>query len=728
MIRPYSPVGQILEANAHTYFGRGWGGGGYGLGSDFGSYNAKNGLRAFIHELGHYGLRLYDSYVDRYGQETAHCISEAIRSNLTDSINATLMDWPYNASEFSLKDVLQLWSSECENTQQWVKTGKSDWQAIYDFYKDTISPERWIIKTPLEYQGVVAGPSSIPASGWTGVYIGADASTGVCEPPVHYTVKQLSGAPVKGAIVVLRKGGWDIQQGMSGDNGDITILGAANGDWIVAHLKGIDLLIDSTQVSCNTNRTKSIVVQNTSNEIVLQPAAFDLMISTQPGATTDELNVIVKASVSLPAAPETTFSQLGPPGSAVSLAYDSTLQAYTGTVTLDTYLPYSGVIVAAATNAQTQTVEVTSAFKLDTIQQNQDMTVRSGDGQVKLYLPVGTLSTDGQLSINSAQSLAQIPDRKVLLSSPYSISTTQGVNLLGDATLSLYYLDFSGSLMHANLGSAQIYQEIDGNWIPIVSTSNQSEQVVFGSISTLGTFAVLANWEAKIFIPLVTQNFQAILSKTAPNDASQVQRSVDHANLTFTNENSFMLDIIQSTTVYTAMTDTNGYYTISVLPIGNYVVIPSRDGKNFSPSLQQVALPPDATSINFTCTNCTINMCDWAEFITDVTYPDDSEVVMGHSFVKIWRLKNIGTCTWTSDYSLVFSRGDAMSGPASAQLTPGTVAPGDMIDISVVLIAPTTPGTYQGFWLLRNSSGIRFGIGPQAQDEFWVKIKSVTGP
>jgi hypothetical protein len=43
----------------------------------------------------------------------------------------------------------------------------------------------------------------------------------------------------------------------------------------------------------------------------------------------------------------------------------------------------------------------------------------------------------------------------------------------------------------------------------------------------------------------------------------------------------------------------------------------------------------------------------------------------------------------------------------------------------VTLIAPTTTGTYKGNWRLRNSGGALFGIGENADQSFYVQIKSV---
>lgn len=113
--------------------------------------------------------------------------------------------------------------------------------------------------------------------------------------------------------------------------------------------------------------------------------------------------------------------------------------------------------------------------------------------------------------------------------------------------------------------------------------------------------------------------------------------------------------------------------------------------------------------------------CNLAQFVTDVTYPDGAPVVAGTSFVKTWRLRNIGTCTWTSAYQLVFDKGERMGGPVSQPL-PGNVAPGQEVDISVTLTAPPTPGKYKGFWRLRDPGGVIFGI---TTGSFWVEIKSV---
>jgi len=134
------------------------------------------------------------------------------------------------------------------------------------------------------------------------------------------------------------------------------------------------------------------------------------------------------------------------------------------------------------------------------------------------------------------------------------------------------------------------------------------------------------------------------------------------------------------------------------------------------------ALPPP-TAINAPTTAPTAS-CDAAQFVSDVTIPDGTTIGGKETFVKTWRLKNIGTCTWNSTYSLVFDSGNAMGGPASQPLV-GSIAPGATVDISVNLQAPAADGTYRGSWGLTNGSGARLLVS--GGKIFYVEIKVGTG-
>jgi murein L,D-transpeptidase YcbB/YkuD len=63
-----------------------------------------------------------------------------------------------------------------------------------------------------------------------------------------------------------------------------------------------------------------------------------------------------------------------------------------------------------------------------------------------------------------------------------------------------------------------------------------------------------------------------------------------------------------------------------------------------------------------------------------------------------------------------------MGGAGSVQLTGSTIPPGSSVDASINLIAPASGGTYQGNYRLQSSDGKTFGIGPTANNVFYVKI------
>ncbi len=102
------------------------------------------------------------------------------------------------------------------------------------------------------------------------------------------------------------------------------------------------------------------------------------------------------------------------------------------------------------------------------------------------------------------------------------------------------------------------------------------------------------------------------------------------------------------------------------------------------------------------------------QYVSDVSIPDNTVIPAGQVFTKTWRVRNVGTCTWGDGYILAFVRGQAMTSLPSVAV-PRT-APNEEADLSVLMTAPTTPGTYQGFWVLKNPQGV--ALNPN----LWVKV------
>jgi ABC-type amino acid transport substrate-binding protein/heat shock protein HslJ len=103
-------------------------------------------------------------------------------------------------------------------------------------------------------------------------------------------------------------------------------------------------------------------------------------------------------------------------------------------------------------------------------------------------------------------------------------------------------------------------------------------------------------------------------------------------------------------------------------------------------------------------------------FVSDVTYPDNNmksppEVTPGQVFVKTWRVKNTGTCTWVPGYQLAYAYGNTPAAQMGGQPVPITspINAGATVDLSVTLTAPKTPGTYQGFWQMNDANKQAFG-------------------
>lgn len=102
-----------------------------------------------------------------------------------------------------------------------------------------------------------------------------------------------------------------------------------------------------------------------------------------------------------------------------------------------------------------------------------------------------------------------------------------------------------------------------------------------------------------------------------------------------------------------------------------------------------------------------VPISDKSTFITDITIPDGTIISPGQSLVKTWRVRNTGTTTWDSGYQLVFVNGEKMGAP-SAVTVPAT-SPGQEINLSINLTAPSTSGEHAGYWRLRNPQGTFFG-------------------
>jgi len=132
--------------------------------------------------------------------------------------------------------------------------------------------------------------------------------------------------------------------------------------------------------------------------------------------------------------------------------------------------------------------------------------------------------------------------------------------------------------------------------------------------------------------------------------------------------------------------------------------------------------PSPSNTPAFTPTNTPVPF-KMASFVSDETYPDNTHVAPNQTFAKAWRIRNTGSCSWNSNYQLIFDHGNRLGVTSgyTQPLTSSTVNSGQMVDLSVNLTAPSASGTYTGYWRLRDPGGVLFGITP-AGGTFLVKV------
>jgi polar amino acid transport system substrate-binding protein len=114
---------------------------------------------------------------------------------------------------------------------------------------------------------------------------------------------------------------------------------------------------------------------------------------------------------------------------------------------------------------------------------------------------------------------------------------------------------------------------------------------------------------------------------------------------------------------------------------------------------------------------------DGMAFVQDLSYDDHNltqlpTVQPGTAFTKSWRVRNSGTCTWGTNYFLVFNHGNNLLAQMGGQpvAVAREVKPGETYDFSVNLVAPKEPGQYTAVWNLRNAQNVPFG------ESLWVAI------
>lgn len=141
------------------------------------------------------------------------------------------------------------------------------------------------------------------------------------------------------------------------------------------------------------------------------------------------------------------------------------------------------------------------------------------------------------------------------------------------------------------------------------------------------------------------------------------------------------------------------------LPTVSFNTSPTVAGSTPIAGFTQVAstaAPGGGVALGDSCLN--------SSFEEDVTVPDGQIVKGGETLQKIWKIRNIGSCTWDEGFRLVNIGGDPAVGVTNFEFqSKDAVAGGAAINIGIWFTAPCAAGQYESHWRMQDDGGNYFG-------------------
>jgi hypothetical protein len=171
------------------------------------------------------------------------------------------------------------------------------------------------------------------------------------------------------------------------------------------------------------------------------------------------------------------------------------------------------------------------------------------------------------------------------------------------------------------------------------------------------------------------------IEPTATPDAEMVMTSVMQ---------TVMMDLTQSIALTPSATPS---------PIPSETAIPTETPEPATPT----------ATISFTeivPTNTSAPLTNQAE-LTNQSVADNTTVSPGDVFKITWTFKNQGKATWNTNYAAKFASGELMGAEHKVYFD-NTVDPGESIDITITVTAPSKSGTYESHWVLRDANDLNF--------------------
>ncbi|MEM7128632.1 MAG: hypothetical protein AAF702_20025 [Chloroflexota bacterium] len=479
-----------------------------------GPWDHPEGYRTIIHELGHYAFGLWDSYFKIIRNEdgtlrgydySVSCISESIRGpeNINDTTNATLMDYQYNATEFSMVDT-ESWSDNCRETQQFQENfGESDWETIVRFFNDSEDPAlqylsnytgaSWQLQTP-QKTGLLSGPTIQPLLNFPEIVIA----------PIEQTTKiplQLVGperATQLAAVTLYVQRGdvaEAIDQGYTNRFGQISLLGARSGDSVRV------LSRDTTyrgEMSLQAGITNTLTLELTNPLVSAAQRSQNqpLYLRVLPGSQNRSLDLQV-IGITAGASIDGEYTLTGRDvGAEVKLGFNAAQGEYRGTLAPDlpaevASLDGLGQVRIVGTDINDQPIYLAGSLSTSVVQSNMSQLVASPDGGFQLLLPVEGIEPNTQpYLLISEHNVFGIPADLTALSPVYQMRLSGAIGGFNTPIAMTIY----SSEGVTKTGEIQIhrYDEAIQRWKPLMTTWDNENHVASTSNTATGFYALLA--------------------------------------------------------------------------------------------------------------------------------------------------------------------------------------------------------------------------------------------
>lgn len=485
-----------------------------------GSYANSNGFRTFVHEFGHYGLRLKDEYFRYvwswsdfwYVKRDRHCTL-----NLTHDLAPYGCDQPLSASvmdsQFDSENFCDDVSGNAHNTDTdhhfW--RGKTTWKCIKEDWSD--EDTRWRLYRPGE-AGVGrygVGPYHLPSNGWRTVAFDYDGHTGAFD--AHLTVQDADSNPVENASVTLYyASGGHRNCGLTNSAGEIWIVGAREGDRAVATWDGGTQEFEMTppasprsrnpfgeMLRFDTEDNAIEALREMSQTIQLAPPASTarLAIRAEPGASSSTLELAVSSSEELIEAPSAMIWQNDEDGEeplTPALVWNAASSAYEASVQLDATSALRGWILVKGRDLRGNETLGSKWFEFLPDPYHATMYLwESHKGDLQFFAPNDSLPAGGKrLYVEQITTADDLPTTFFVVKGPYRLAAQNGADLRGPANLTIAFARQADEAYEVVPGQLAIYarSQSGGGWNKLPSVYVEIRNEVDAPISGLGDFVL----------------------------------------------------------------------------------------------------------------------------------------------------------------------------------------------------------------------------------------------